>query len=105
MQVGTPSLTHNGATNVLPSNQGGGSTTYLIQLGVTQQEMTNQTWNNGVAAGIYQITVNVYSNSIHLAYVVTAIIFLIAGVITTLLGYFLNPKNSDSDSTIKPDST
>lgn len=105
MKVGTPSLTHNGAPNVLPSNQGGGSTTYLIQLGVTQQEMTNQTWNNGVEAGIYKITANVYSNSIHLAYVVTAILFLIAGVITTLLGYFLNPKNLDSDRTIKPDST
>ena len=92
----TPNLLYYGTTIDLPYNQGGGSTTYLIQLGVTQQEITNSTWNYGSAAGIYLITTNVYSNSVHLTYIIIAIIFLIAGIITTLLGYYLKPKNWDS---------
>ena len=39
-----------------------------------------------------QSSVNVDSYSLFLTYEATAIIFLIAGVITTILGYFLKPK-------------
>lgn len=95
----TLNLPNYGTTKDLPYNHGG-STTYLIQLGVTQQEMTNSTWNNGTAAGVYLITANIYSSNIHLTYEVIAIIFLIAGIITTLLGYYLKPKKSEV--TIEP---
>lgn len=95
MIVGKSNLLYYGTTKDLPDNQGEGSTTYLIQLGVPQQETVNATWNNGGAAGVYLITVNVYSNSLFLTYEATAIIFLIAGVVTTILGYYLKSKKSE----------
>jgi uncharacterized membrane protein YtjA (UPF0391 family) len=95
MIVGSPNLLYYGTTKDLPDNQGGGRTAYLIQLGVPQQETVNATWNNGDAAGDYLISVTVYSNSLFLTYEATAIIFLIAGVITTILGYYLKPKKSE----------
>ena len=87
---------YHGATNVIPYNKSG-STTYLVQLGVPQQEVENVTGNNGLVAGTYFITVNVYSKSVFLTYEVTAIIFLIAGVITTILGYYLKPKKKEKN--------
>ena len=92
--VGNPNFLLAGVSNYLPYNKSG-STTYLVQLGVPQQEIVNATWNNGLPAGLYLITVNVYSNSLFLTYEATAIIFLIAGVITTILGYYLKPKKSE----------
>lgn len=90
MTLGNPNVPFYGVTQ-LPYNKVG-STTYRVQLGVPQQDTVNATWDDGAAAGGYSIIVNVNSYSLFLTYEATAIIFLIAGVITTILGYFLKPK-------------
>lgn len=95
MIVGNASLVYYGVTKDLPVNQGGGSTTYLVQLGVPQQDIVNGTWNNGLAAGEYLITVNVYSNSLYQTYAAIAVLFLTSGVVFTIVGYALKSKRSE----------
>ena len=90
MTLGNPNVPYYGVTQ-LPYNEVG-STTYRVQLGVPQQDIVNSTWDNGNLAGAYVKMVTVYSHSLFLSYEVATIIFLIAGVITTIVGLKLKSK-------------
>lgn len=107
---GTPILTSDTSGNLFYSFYVGNTSAstpfdgagYRIELGVVIPTVVNS--STGLqerefppsSYGSYQITANVYSTRLNQNYLIIAILFLIAGLITPVLGLVLKPKRSEA---------
>lgn len=94
MIVGNSNLTYYGTMRDLPYNQSEEGSIYRIQLGFIQQDLVNGVWNNDGMNGQYLIMLKVYSNDVRLTYTALSFFFLIAGLVTTIIGFYLKQKSS-----------